>query len=234
MTEWKRRRFWTDVTTEARDTGHGIRLDGRTLKTPAGRALEVPTAALAGKIAAEWQNAEDEIDPRRMPFTRSANSALDTVSAHRGHVIGMLSSYGDSDLICYRAERPADLVTRQAEAWDPLLDWAATALSAPLTPVGGLMPHPQPRSSLDRLTDEVAALDDFRLTALHDLVTLSGSLVIGLSVVHGVRGPEAAWAASRIDEEYQAERWGHDEEAARTALDRWSAFAHSASLLRFC
>jgi len=234
MTEWKRRRFWTEVTTEAQEAGHGILLDGRSLRTPAGQPLVVPTEALAGRIAAEWQSAEDEIDPRRMPFTRSANSALDTVAAHRDHIVGTLSAYGGSDLICYRAERPAELAARQAEAWDPLLDWAATALSAPLTPIAGLMPHPQPEASLDRLTGEVAALDDFRLTALHDLVTLSGSLVIGLSVVHGARGAEAAWAASRIDEEYQSEQWGRDEEAAKAAQDRWSAFEHSASLLRFC
>jgi chaperone required for assembly of F1-ATPase len=115
-----------------------------------------------------------------------------------------------------------------------LIDWAATVLSAPLEPVTGLMPRPQPRASLDRLADEVGALDHFRLTALHDLVTLSGSLIIGLSVVHGTRSSDAAWTLSRIDEDYQAEQWGDDEEALSVAEDRRLAFEHSAFLLGLC
>lgn len=234
MTEWKRKRFWTDVGTDADEAGYVVLLDRKPLRTPAGQPLAVPTAGFADRIAAEWQAAEDEIDPRRMPFTRSANSAVDTVGPNRDHIVGTLSAYGGSDLVCYRAESPVELVRRQQMAWDPLLDWSARTLSAPLEPVEGVMPRPQPPSSLDRLTAEVDALCTFRLTALHDLVTLSGSLIIGLSVVHGVRSPHEAWTVSRIDEDYQAELWGDDEEALKVARERWIAFEHSAGLLSLC
>ena len=130
MTGWKRKRFWKQARVVADGDGFAVELDGRPVRTPAKAALRLPGRAMAQAIAAEWDAQEDEIAPATMPFTRTANAAIDKVTPQRAEVAAMLAAYGDSDLLCYRADRPAELVRRQAESWDPALDWAATALGA--------------------------------------------------------------------------------------------------------
>ena len=142
MTEWKARRFWKSVTVEPLDEGFGIRLDDRPVRTPGKLALRVPTRALAQEIAEEWELQDGVIDPLSMPFTRAANSAVEKVAPQRAEVAAMLAGYGDSDLLCYRAAAPDELVARQAAAWDPLLDWAKTRHGARLIPVQGVMYKP--------------------------------------------------------------------------------------------
>ena len=132
MSEWKAKRFWKAARTEEADGGFTVLLDTRTVKTPAKAALVVPTQTMADAIAAEWDAQDEVVDPTKMPFTRSANSAIDKVSVQHAEVAQMLADYGDADLLCYRAERPQGLIDRQAAAWDPLLDWAADALGARL------------------------------------------------------------------------------------------------------
>ena len=141
----------------------------------------------------------------------------------------MLAAYGDADLTCYRASGPQGLVARQAEAWDGLLDWADAALGARLTPVSGVMHAPQNPKALETLSAQVHALDDFALTAFHDMVSLSGSLVIGFAALHGTHAPGHLWRLSRVDETWQEEQWGEDEEAQETAALKESDFFHACS-----
>ena len=136
----------------------------------------------------------------------------------------MLAAYAETDLTCHRAHAPEALVTRQAQAWDPILDWAATALDAPLTPTAGILAVDQPQASLAALSAHVAALDEFQLTALHDLVTLSGSLLLGLATSARHLDPDTAWSLSRIDEDWQIEQWGHDDDAAAAAAIKRDQF----------
>ncbi len=217
MSEWKARRFWKAASVDRAGDGFAIRLDGRPVRTPGKSELVVPYEGVAQEIAAEWNAQEGVIDPRTMPFTRMANSAIEKVAPQRAEVAAMLAGYGDSDLLCYRAEAPEELVARQDAAWDPLLDWAADRYDARLFPVQGVMYQAQPDTSLAALAAPVHAMTAFELTAFHDLVALSGSLVIALAAAEGYRPPETLWQASRIDEDWQAEQWGLDEEAARAA-----------------
>ena len=214
---WAARRFWREVAVVPEVGGFALRLDGRGLRTPAKAPLVVPTPALAEAVAEEWRAVGEVVDPRAMPATRAANAALDKVASEREAVVAELAGYGDADLTCYRAEAPEALVARQAEAWDPLLDWAARAHGARLTPVAGVMHRPQDAGALARLAAPLGRADPFALTALSDLVALSGSLVIGLAAVSGAWDPDDLWARSRIDERWQEELWGHDEEAAAAA-----------------
>ncbi|SEL39874.1 Chaperone required for the assembly of the F1-ATPase [Roseovarius azorensis] len=227
MSGWAARRFWKEACVVGVPGGYTVHLDGRPLRTPAKVALIVPTRALAEVIAAEWQTQEGRIDPDTMPFTRSANAALDKVAVQKAEVVQMLAAYGDSDLICYRAQSPAELVARQAEAWDPLLNWAESALAARLSSVVGVVHVPQRAEALENLHARVAALDIWALTAFHDLVSLSGSLVIGFAVLEGLHAPEDLWRLSRIDETWQEEQWGSDEEARCMALRKESDFLHA-------
>lgn len=228
MSEWKARRFWTDAAPRAVEGGWEVALDDRPLRTPGKQPLLLPTEALALAIAAEWQDQPAIIDPLSMPLTRAANSAIEKVAPQFDAVAAMLADYGGTDLLCYRATDPEALVRLQAEGWDPLIDWSATQLGAPLLITQGLIPVAQPPASIARLRAEVAALDVFGLTALHDLVTLPGSLVIGLAVLRGRLSADEAHRLSRLDETFQAERWGRDDEAETAAEGRHKAILTAA------
>ena len=234
MGGWKAKRFWKAASVVPDGAGWAVRLDGRAVKTPAKAPLVVPTAAMAHAIAAEWDAQQGTVSPATMPVTRASNSAIDKVAVQFDEVAAMIAAYGGSDLLCYRAEGPAALVARQAAAWDPLLDWAAVVLSAPLVVTAGIVPVAQPAASLDRLAAEVRGFDPFRLAALHDLVAISGSLVIGLAIANGRIGVGDGWDASRIDETWQAEHWGLDDEAAELAALKQQALADAARFLRLC
>lgn len=227
MAEWQPRVFWREVTVAPVEGGHAVLLDGRPVRTPNRAALTLPSRGLAEEVAAEWAAQEEVIRPAAMPATRLANSAIEKVRPLRADVVALVAGYGESDLLCYRAEAPETLVQRQAEGWDPLIDWVA-ALGVALRVGTGVMPIAQEAAALVRLSGEVAAMDDFRLAAFHELVTLSGSIVIALAVTHGVRDPELAWRLSRIDEDWQAEQWGRDAEAEAQAGTRRQGFLFAA------
>ncbi|SEP15520.1 Chaperone required for the assembly of the F1-ATPase [Salinihabitans flavidus] len=227
MSGWKNRRFWKDVAVVEEGDAFGVALDGRSLRTPAKAPLLVPTRAMAEAIAAEWQAQSDEVDPRTMPVTRSANAAIDKVAPQKAEVAEMIADYGGCDLLCYRAESPEALCRRQAEAWDPLLDWADRAMGARLHAVAGVMFQPQEAAALRALSAPVHEMTAFELAAFHDLVSLSGSLVIGFASIHRLHPLDALWEMSRIDERWQEEQWGRDEEAQAVAEARRAAF-HSA------
>ena len=219
MSEWAPRRFWTDATAEAVDGSWAVRLDGRAVRTPLKTEVIVPARALAEGMAREWAAQGERIDPLSMPLTRAANATLDKVIPQRAEVAAMLAEFGATDLLSYRAEG-GTLAERQAAAWDPMLAWMA-GRGARLRTGTGVMPVMQEAAATDAMRAMVDAVDPWRLTALHEFVTLSGSLVLGLAVLEGRLAPEAAWAASRIDETFQAEQWGEDEEeAARVAVKR--------------
>lgn len=230
MSEWAAKRFWTEVTTDAADGGFAVFLDGRQVMTPGKAPLILPTRALAQAVAAEWEAQDKLINPQTMPYTRSANSAIDKVAPQKDEVVSIVAAYGETDLLCYRATGPEGLITRQVEGWTPLLAWAEQALGAPLAVTSGVLPVDQPGPSLARLRARVEVLDAFALTALHDLVALSGSLIIGLKVLDTPDRAEELWALSRIDETWQAEQWGEDEEAAETADSKRRDFLQAVAL----
>ncbi|MGC9418990.1 MAG: ATP12 family chaperone protein [Rhodovulum sp.] len=232
MAEWALKRFWQKAAVDESEGGYAVLLDGRSLRTPAKAALVVPTCAMAEAIAAEWDAQEQEVQPRTMPVTRAANAAIDKVRAQHDEVVSLVAAYAESDLLCHRADSPAELAARQAAAWDPLLDWARDGLGAPLVPTAGVIPCAQPEASLAALRARVAAQDAFALTALHDLVALSGSLVIGLAAMEDAVAPvERLWDISRIDEAWQEEQWGVDDEAAEIVAAKRGDFLQARRFL---
>lgn len=227
MSAWAAKRFWKEARVIEGARGHGVHLDGRSVRTPAKAELLVPTRALAEAIAAEWDAQEGVIQPATMPMTRAANVTIDRVPQARDAVAAMLVEYGGSDLLCYRAEGPEPLAERQAAAWDPLLDWAESVFSARLRVTRGIMPVKQDPVALDRLHNELKLLDNWALTAFHDLVCLSGSLVIGLAVLRGHAPAEVLWQVSRLDETWQQDQWGCDEEAQEAAERKQNDFLNA-------
>ena len=208
------KRFYTSATVEAAGDGFEIRLDGRGVKTPARNALALPSARLAEAVAAEWASQGEKIHPRSMPFTGLANAAIDRVAPDRHAFAESLARYGESDLLCYRAEGPAALVARQSESWDPILAWARRRFDVDFQLVQGIMHSPQPEMTVRQLGQAVASLGPFQLAGLSPLVTIGGSVVVALALAEGAIGVEEAWAAASLDEAWQMEQWGEDAEAA--------------------
>ncbi|MFY0690319.1 MAG: ATPase [Paracoccaceae bacterium] len=232
MSEWAAKRFWSKATAVPQDGRFTVHLDDRPVRTPAKSALLLPTEAMAQAVVAEWDAQEEKIDPTTMPVTRSANAAIDKVTPQFDEVVGLIAAYGDSDLVCYRADSPQALVRRQSEGWDPLLDWAKARFGVSLSPRSGIMHVAQSPEALEKLHTEVATLDPFQLTGFHDLVSLSGSLVIGLAAIHDFADAAALWDVSRIDEIWQESQWGEDEEASEQAAIKRGAFLHADTFFR--
>ena len=197
------------------DGRYAVLLDGRPVKTPAKRPLAVNSRGLAEAIAAEWEAQDEEVVPQSMPLMALACSALDLIPNRREQEIGELAAYGETELLCYRSERPGELADRQAATWQPLLDWAERHLDAPLLTVTTITHQPQPQQSLAALRRAVEAHDDLQLAALSLAVRSSGSLVIGLALSHGAVTPEEAFDAAELDASYQIELWGEDSEAGK-------------------
>ena len=202
------KRFYKEVTTT--DAG-GILLDGRPVKTPARAPLALPNPRLAAAVAAEWTAQGEDIRPQDMPLTGLANAAIDRVAPEQAAFAAGLAQYGETELLCYRADSPPDLIDRQLQRWDPLLDWAGERFGVSFTRVTGIMHQPQPMATVLRLGDAVAQTDPFRLAALSPLVTISGSLVIGLALLDEAVLPEDAFDIAHLDELWQAEQWGEDD-----------------------
>lgn len=231
MADWAMKRFWTAVSVEPLPGGYGILLDARPVNTPVRNRLVVPTQGLADLIAAEWDAQQGRVDPRRMPATRAANSALEKVTPQRAEVADLIAAYGDSDYLCYRASGPEALIDRQAAALNPVLDWAATTLGVRLVTGPGVVPIAQDPAALATLRHKVHGFDAFPLTGFHDLVSLSGSLILGFAVTLRHLTPQQAWDLSRLDEDWQAEQWGVDDEATAHAALKCAAFLDAARFL---
>jgi chaperone required for assembly of F1-ATPase len=218
------KRFYKEAAAAPGLGGVAILLDGRPVKTPARNPLSVPTEELAEAIAEEWNRQGDEIDPRAMPLTGLANAAIDRVAPDPAAFAAILAAYGETDLLCYRADGPRALVDRQAEQWDPLLAWARQRFDVDFELVEGVMHRPQPASTVERLGHAAAARDPFRLAALSPLVTVSGSLIVALALAEGAIGLYTAWAAAQLDEAWQAEQWGADPLAEAALAERRGDF----------
>ncbi|HEY0832975.1 MAG TPA: ATP12 family protein [Azospirillum sp.] len=212
------KRFYTSVSVAAAEGAAGgweVRLDGRVIRSPAKAPLVFASQALAQGVAAEWEAQGDEVHPNAMPLMQLASTAVDVVGKQRDGIVTAVAKYAETDLLCYRAERPQALIDRQAQAWQPLLDWATLRYDAPLHVCAGLMPKPQPADATRALRHAVEALDDWTLSALQLATGACGSLVVALALIEGRVDAAEAFAVSQVDETFQIEQWGEDPEATK-------------------
>jgi chaperone required for assembly of F1-ATPase len=209
------KRFYKEARAAEAEEGFTVTLDGRAVRTPGRALLALPTRALAEAVAGEWAAQGDELRPGAMALTSLACTAIDLVRPRRAEVVAELADYGATDLVCYRASRPADLAERQTALWQPLLDWVAQELDAPLNTTEGALAVAQPADALAALGRAVEGHEDMALAALATAVKASGSLVIALALSAGRIDPEAAFEAAELDASHQIEAWGEDPEATR-------------------
>jgi chaperone required for assembly of F1-ATPase len=226
------KRFWKSVAIGKTDGGWGVELDGRPLRTPARAALIAPTERLAWAIAAEWDGVEADIEPRTMPLTGLANAAIDRVSPNKEAFAEGLARYAEADLVCYRADGPPSLIERQTLLWDGLLAWGRRRFDVDFLTTSGLLHVDQPRPTVERLAHAIYSLDAFRLAGLSPLVTIGGSLLAALGVLEEALAPELAWDAVSVDDRWQLEQWGADQEAQAALDNRQRDFLAAAQFLR--
>jgi len=207
------RRFYKTAATAERNGGFAVTLDERVLKSPKGAAFAAPTRALAEAMAREWEAQTEKIVPASMPITQLAFAAIDWTASSRGERAQYVASFGTTDLLCHRADAPADLVLRQAEAWDAIVAWARETLGVNLPVVEGVVAAAIAPGELCKLTAHAEALDDFALTALSQAAGLSGSALVAFALVNGRLTGQEAYAIATLDDEFALERWGEDAEA---------------------
>ncbi len=219
------KRFYEQASAEKNANGlYTVTLDGRPIKTTTKQPLHLPTLALAKVIADEWQAQGDKIKPEVMPFTTLANPAIDRVMPLQETIALDIASFGGSDLVCYRAEHPESLISRQNNAWQPLVEWVQIKYGIHLKVTAGVVHVAQSEETLRKFNEIVLQLDAFQITTLHEFTNIAGSLVIALAIIEGHLSPEDGYLRSQIDESYQAEMWGADEEASERAQNRYKDF----------
>jgi chaperone required for assembly of F1-ATPase len=214
------RKFYTAVSVS---DANGILLDGRVVKTPMKNALVLPNRALAEAVAAEWASQVKVIDPELMPIAKLANTALDRATAERAHVLGEIVDYAGSDLVCYWADRPPELVQLQRKHWRPVLDWANATLPAQFRQASSITHIAQDDASLAAVRKRAEDLDHWQITGVYILMTLLGSSLLALQLQAGA-DPEHVWTAAHVDEDYQISQWGDDAEAVARRKKRKSEF----------
>ena len=211
-----------------------VALDDRVVKTPALTGLLLPTEALAEMVAHEWNAQGETIDAATMPMFRSAATVIDRVVPKRDEVIAVTLKFGETDLLCYRAEGPSDLVERQAEAWQPWLEWAASNFGAELAVAVGLYPVNQPAAALAALAVALEALNNYELMGISAATAAAGSLVLGLALGADTLSPEDAAGLALLDDLYRVERWGDDTEAAKTRQQVLDEISNAIKFLKLC
>ena len=209
----QRKRFYADAGVGEADGGYTVTLDGKPTKTPSGRTVIVPARALAEMIAAEWNAQGEFIEPLTMPLTRFANSVVQGVVDQAEAVRDDVAKYFASDLLFYRAGHPEGLVAREAAHWDPILFWARDALGAHFMLAEGVMHVRQPDAAIAAARGALPG-DPWMIAALHVITGLTGSALLALALFHGVINPDQVWAAAHVDEDWNVEKWGVDDEVA--------------------
>jgi chaperone required for assembly of F1-ATPase len=225
------KRFYTEVSVFEGEDGHAVHLDGRPVKTPAKKALAAPTARLAELLRDEWANQVEVIDPRTMPVTRLVNTAIDGVAADPQAVFEDILRFSSSDMLCYRAESPENLVLRQQQQWDPILDWLAERHGARFELISGVMPKEQPRDATAAFSAALRRYDTpIELAVLHTVTTLTGSAILALAFAERRISGEETWQLAHLDEDWTNEHWGTDAEAQYRREQRHDEFRAAAAV----
>ncbi len=218
------KRFYKVVTVERQEDGFCLHLDGRPVKTPLKKTLLMPTSALAEAVAEEWERQEEHIDPGSMLLTKLSNTALDRVGEDRDRIVDEIVDYANADLLCYRAQGPQELVIRQCKLWDPVLDWTAAELGASFLITEGVVHKNQSDECLDAFRRFAVGLSDHAIAGYHNAMTMTGSAVLAAAAMKGRLDGEEAWSLAHVDEDWQIEHWGADEEEAARRAGRREEF----------
>jgi chaperone required for assembly of F1-ATPase len=227
----QRKRFYAKADVTEAEGGYAIRLDGKPIRTPSGRIITAPSRDIAQAIAAEWEAQQETINPLTMPLTRFANSVVEAVTDRVEAVAADIAKYLASDLLFYRAGHPEALVARETAHWDPVVFWAADSLGAHFILAQGIVHVRQPDTAIEAARAALPT-DPWSVAAMHVVTTLTGSALLALALLHGACEPEQVWAAAHVEEDFNIEQWGVDEEAAARRAARLVDFQAANRILQ--
>ncbi len=227
------KRFYKEASIAELDDGFTVELDGKGIKTPGRISIIVPNEEAAQLMADEWNAIETEINPLLMPVTRLVNTAVDGVAQEMQAVMEDITRYASSDLLCYRADTPEDLVEKQREHWDPVLDWALEKFGASFEVTSGIMSIAQPKEAIAGFGAQLKQhADPFKLACIHTFTSISGSAILALALAEEHLTAEDCWNAAHVDEDWNVSLWGEDYEAADRRKQRWKDFEAADRLLK--
>ncbi|EJF77090.1 ATP12 chaperone protein [Candidatus Bartonella washoeensis] len=226
------KRFYKEVKITREEGGFSILLDKYPVKTPARRPFLVPKEACAALVAQEFESQKQVIDPIKMPITRFVNTVIDGIADDMQVIFEDLLRFVACDMIFYRAQTPKELVQRQCEQWDPLLDWVEEKLGSRFHLAEGLMHIEQPREAIQAVSNYLRKVQSpYILAALHTMTTLTGSALIALAFAAGKINSDHAWNIAHLDENWMMEQWGTDEEAMARRAHKKAEFNAAAVMI---
>lgn len=225
------KRFYERVSVELKDDVYAVLLDGHSIKTPARNALVFKDEMIAEGVAAEWEMQEEEVDPGTMPLTRIAYSAIDAVGDKFGDVADEITRYAGNDHLCYRADAPAELVERQTKQWDPVIDWAEKLLGGSFEIAKGIVHVAQDAVISRAYREQLNKYDALQLAGIHTVTSITGSALLALGLAESALDADLVWAAAHVDEDWNIELWGQDDEAARIRRFKHEEFSASVFIL---
>jgi len=227
------KRFYKEAMVTELDDGFTVELDHKGIKTPGRKAITVSSKQSAELMAAEWNAIETEINPLLMPVTRLVNTAVDGVAEEMQAVMEDITRYASSDLLCYRADMPDELVEKQREHWDPVLDWALATFGASFEITSGIMSIAQPKEAIAAFGNQLKNhADPFKLACIHTFTSLGGSAILALALAEQHLNAETCWQATHVDEDWNISLWGEDYEAAERRKQRWKDFEAADRLIK--
>uniref|UniRef100_A0A8C1T622 ATP synthase mitochondrial F1 complex assembly factor 2 n=1 Tax=Cyprinus carpio TaxID=7962 RepID=A0A8C1T622_CYPCA len=209
----ERKKFYENVSIAQGEGGlFEINLDKRKLKTPGGKLFTVPNEALAIAVATEWDAQKDTLKFYTMHLTTLCNTALDNPTQRtKEQMISAALKFLETDTICYRVEEPPGLVELQRNEWDPVMNWIEQRYNVVIGSSSNIMGPQIPEETKETFQQHLNSYNLWSMTGLEYVITQLKSLVLSFGLIDRHLSVEQAVVLSRLEEEYQIQRWGNVE-----------------------
>ena len=208
------KKFWKIVQVKKKlKNSFEILLDKRILKTPMQKDLIFSNYKIAKETALEWDIDEKEINTENMVFYGLISTAIDKISNDKVSYIDNVLGFINTDLICYRADKPNELIDLQNSSWNPIISFIKKYIDVELKFFIGVMPSKQSLEIFNRLKTLINSFSDIEISALHRMTNLTGSIFISICILKGDVLKNEAFELSFLDELYQAKNWGVEQES---------------------
>lgn len=186
-----------------------IILDKRKLKTPKGSLFLAPNEALASMIAAEWDSQKEKIELNQMHLTTLTNTVLDNPgNMDKDSITEKMISFLEGDTLCFRMPEPEELSHRQNQSWDPVVQWFAHFFRCKVPVTQNVNLPPIDSQSKETLTRYFKSFNIWSLTGFIFATENLKSMILACALINRQLSVEEAIQLSRVEENFQAEKWG--------------------------
>ena len=169
------KKFWKNVQVQKKiKNSFEIILDKKILKTPMQNDLIFSNYKIAKETALEWDINEKEINTDNMVFYGLISTAIDKINNDKVSYIENVLGFINTDLICYRADGPNELVDLQNSSWNPIISFIKKYINVELKFFKGVMPSKQSLETFIRLKTLINSFSDLEISALYRITNLTG------------------------------------------------------------